>query len=139
MAGATFNGNVNFVAPQVTFNAGNTFNGTAYIEKNGATQNNSVGGNVYNNTTTIVNSSSANLVLGYPTGIDIFNGNLTLINTGTAAIYPAYNTAGHQFNGNIIVNETTGTGIYFCAGTGTAALATGKTISNWYLDFHQEY
>jgi hypothetical protein len=125
---AIFNGNVNFIAPQVLIN-GVTFNGTAYIEKNGATQNNSLGGNTFNGTTTLVNSGSGHFVLGYPTGVDIFNGDLTLTNTGTAGIYPAYNTAGHQFNGNIVLNQTTGTTIFFSGGTGTATLATGKTIS----------
>ena len=125
---ATFNGNVNFVAPQVILN-GSTFNGTALIQKSGATQNNSLGGNVFNGATTITNSGSGHLVLGFPTGVDIFNGDLSLVNTGTAGLYPAYNTAGHQFNGNISLHQTTGTGIFFCAGTGTATLATGKTLS----------
>ncbi|HYF33246.1 MAG TPA: T9SS type A sorting domain-containing protein [Chitinophagaceae bacterium] len=125
---ASFNGNVDFVAPQILI-SGATFNGTAYIEKNGATQNNSPGGNTFNGAATIVNSGSGHLVLGFPTGIDVFNGSLTLTNSGTAGIYPAYNTAGHQFNGNIIVNQTSGTTIYFCGGTGTATLASGKTVS----------
>lgn len=128
---STFNGNVNFVAPQIILN-GATFNGTAYIEKNGATQNNSLGGNVFNGATTLVSSttsSTAYFVLGFPTGIDIFNGDLTLTNTGASGIYPAFNTAGHQFNGNIILNQTTGANISFNAGTGTSTLATGKTIS----------
>ena len=125
---ATFNGSVNFISPQIYLN-GATFNGTAYIEKNGATQNNSLGGNVFNGATTLVNSSIAHLVFGFPTGVDIFNGDLTLTNTGTAGLYLAYNTAGHQFNGNIILNQTTGANIYFNGGTGTSTLATGKTIS----------
>jgi hypothetical protein len=125
---ATFNGNVNFVSPQVYLN-GATFNGTVYIEKKGATQNNSLGGNIFNSTTTLVNSGSGHLVLGYPTGVDIFNGDLTLTNSGTAGFYPAYNTAGHQFNGNVFLNLTAGTTVHFCGGTGTATLAAGKTIS----------
>jgi hypothetical protein len=128
---ATFNGNVSFIAPGIFLNGG-TYNGTAYIEKNGAGQNNSLGGNVFNGTTTLVSSAPGAFdffVLGYPTGIDIFNGDLTLTNTGASGIYPAYNTPGHQFNGNIILNHTSAGSIHFNAGTGTSTLASGKTLS----------
>lgn len=123
---STFNGNVNFISPQVYLN-GATYNGTASIRKSGTTQNNSLGGNVFVGAATIANSGSGIFQLG-TSAIDIFNG-LTLTNTGTGGIYPAYNIAGHQFNGNIILNQTTNSGIYFGAGTGTATLAAGKTIT----------
>lgn len=125
---STFNGNVTFVSPQVFLN-GTTYNGTAYIEKNGATNNLGNGGNVFNATTTLVDSGSGYLATASATA-DIFNGDLTITNTGSNIIYLSNNTAGNQFNGNILVNSTSGSGIYFSnSGTASSTLASGKTIS----------
>ncbi|MFN5317533.1 MAG: hypothetical protein ACK5CY_01700, partial [Bacteroidia bacterium] len=49
--GCTFNANVTFSAPQL-FLDGTTFNGTASFTKSGAGNNQSLGGNVFNGTTT---------------------------------------------------------------------------------------
>jgi len=125
---STFNGNVNFVAPQVWLN-GTTYNGTAYIEKNGATDNAGNGGNIFNSTSTLVCSGSGYLMTGNVTA-DVFNGDATFTNTGSRMIYLGYNSANNQFNGNIIVNSTSGNGVYFsAAASGSSILASGKTIS----------
>jgi hypothetical protein len=125
---STFNGNVNFVAPQVLLN-GTTYNGTVYIEKNGAINNLGNGGNVFNTSTTLVDSGSGYLATAN-SAADIFNGDLTVTNTGSNVVYLSNNSAGNQFNGNIILNSTSGLGIYFSnSGGGTSSLANGKTIS----------
>jgi hypothetical protein len=122
-----FEGNVNFVAPQLLLN-GATYNGTAYLEKNGATNDDGTGPNVFNQATTIVNSGS-NYLLTASTSPDIFNGNLVVTNSGSSTIRLADNSTGNQFNGNIEVNSTFGGGIYFSnSGNGTSTLAAGKTI-----------
>lgn len=123
-----FNGDVNFITPQI-YLSGCTFNGTTYIEKNGATENTGAGSNIFNGVTTLVNSGSGNFISGN-TSNDIFNNDLTLINSGTALISMAGNSAGNVFNGNIVVNSSSGNGIYFGNGNGaSASLANGKTIT----------
>ncbi|GIL24574.1 MAG: hypothetical protein BroJett042_30870 [Bacteroidota bacterium] len=125
---STFNGDVDFRAPQFQLN-GATYNGTTYLEKTGATNNDSSGGNIFNGTTTIANSGAGYFRFAV-TALDTFNGDLTLTNTGSSTIRMADNVPGTVFNGNITVNSTFGGGIYFSeSGGGTATLAAGKTIS----------
>src|SRR5690606_19397408 len=52
---STWNGNISFIAPQI-ITRGTTYNGTAYLEKTGATANNSAGGNTFHSTTELRNS-----------------------------------------------------------------------------------
>ena len=123
-----FNGNLDFRAPQIALD-GCTFNGTSYLEKTGATNDNSSGGNVFNGPTTIANSGTGYIRSGLSV-LDIFNGDLTLTNTGPSSIRMADNIPGTVFNGNIIVNSTFGEGIYFStSANGTSTLAAGKAIS----------
>ncbi len=124
---SAFDGNVNFIAPRLLLN-GATYNGTAYLEKNGATNNDGTGGNIFNQATSIVNSGSAYLLTG-ALAPDIFNADLIVTNSGSSTIRLADNSAGNQFNGNIEVNSTFGGGIYFGnQATGTSTLADTKTI-----------
>ncbi|HMQ01078.1 MAG TPA: hypothetical protein PKC24_14955, partial [Cyclobacteriaceae bacterium] len=123
-----FNGNVDFRSPQFQLN-GTIFNGPTYIEKTGAVNNDSNGGNRFNGPTTIVNSGTGFFRNG-TSGLDEFNNTLTLVNTGSSSIRLADNVPGTVFNGDIIVSCTSGEGIFFGnrAG-GTASLADGRTIS----------
>lgn len=144
----TFNGNVNFSAPQLALSGG-TFNGTAALAKTGATGNTGSGNNVFTSTTTITNSGSGvlrtngNNTFGGPTTIvntnsgDIllelntgstYNNTVTFTNTGTSNIRVAYNGT-TLFNQNIIVNSTGGSGIYFSEGPGSSTLAASRTIT----------
>lgn len=124
---SSFDGNVNFIAPQLLL-SGAAYNGTAYVEKTGATNNDGEGGNIFNQQTTIVNSGSAYLLTG-STQPDIFNSNLIVTNSGSSTIRLADNTAGNQFNGNIQLNSTFGGGIYFGNNAnGTSTLAATRTI-----------
>lgn len=123
-----FNGNLNFRAPEIALD-GATYNGTTYLEKTGATNNDSSGGNIFNGPTTIANSGTGWVRSGLSV-LDTFNGDLTLTNTGSSTIRMADNTPGTVFNGNITVNSTFGGGIYFSSNAnGTSTLAAGRTIS----------
>ncbi len=129
--GCTFNDNLTVVSPQIGI-AGSTFNGVTSIEKNGATGNNCTGGNTFNNTTTIKNSSGATLSLETATG-DIFAANVTFINSGTLSLSVADNGSGGsatQFNGDIhFDNSSTGSIQFGANSTPTAAtLASGKNL-----------
>ncbi|MBX2901230.1 MAG: hypothetical protein KF775_16375 [Cyclobacteriaceae bacterium] len=124
---SAFDGNVNFVAPRVLLN-GTTYNGTAYIEKNGASNDAGDGGNIFNQATTLVNSGSAYL-MSANVSPDIFNNSLVVTNSGSSTIQLAENSAGNQFNGNIQLNSTFGGGIYFGNNVnGTSTLAATRTI-----------
>jgi hypothetical protein len=125
---STFNGDVDFRAPQLALN-GCTYNGLTYIEKTGATNNNSNGGNVFNGTTTIANSGSGIFYFAI-SSLDTFNSDLTITNSGSASIRMADVVAGSLFNGNIVVNCTAGTGIFFGDNPpANATLASGRTIT----------
>ncbi len=132
---STFNGDVDFRAPQFELD-GAIYNGITYLEKTGATNNDSNGGNTFNGSTTIANSGAGWFRFAL-TAIDTFNGDLTLTNTGSSTIRMADNIPGTVFNGNITVNSTFGGGIYFSeSGGGTATLANGRTISVGGLGFN---
>lgn len=123
-----FNGNLDFRAPEIALD-GCTYNGTTYLEKTGATNDDSSGGNIFNGPTTIANSGTGWLRSGL-TVLDTFNGDLTLTNTGSSTIRMADNIPGTVFNGNIFVNSTFGGGIYFSSSAnGTSTLASGRTIT----------
>lgn len=130
---STLNGNVNFKSPQVYLN-GCTYNGTAYLEKSGASSNLGDGGNTFNGVTTIVNSGTGYFATAYVTR-DIFNADVTATNTGTSWVALSDDATGTQFNGNIIVNSTNSTnwaGVTFGNGPHswvTCTLAAGKTIT----------
>ncbi|MFN8335505.1 MAG: hypothetical protein U0U09_10280 [Cyclobacteriaceae bacterium] len=123
-----FNGNVTFTSPRVFLN-GARYNGTAYIEKTAANNDDGTGGNTFNQTATIVNSGSSYLLTG-STNPDIFNGLLIVQNNSSSTIRFADNSAGNQFNGNIELNSTSGGGIYFGNNVNsTSTLAGGRTIA----------
>lgn len=127
---STFNGNVDFRSPQIALD-GATYNGITYLEKTGATNNDSSGGNAFmGSSTTIVNSGTGYFRFAL-SSLDTFGtGDLTLTNTGTSTIRMADNVPGTVFNGNIFVNSTAGGGIYFSeSGGGTASLSAGRTMS----------
>ena len=127
-SGTTFNGNVDFNFPQLIL-SGTTFEGTATLEKNGATSNTGTGGNSFASTTVITNSGSGSLILGSTTG-DVFDGILTLNSTGSSSLQLAQGGTGHAFNQNIVVNSTgSSLGIRFGQSGGTSVLADTRTIT----------
>jgi hypothetical protein len=83
-----FDGDVNFSFPRV-FLQGTTYNGTATIEKNGASDDYAAGGNTFNGTTIINNSGTGYLLTG-ANNADAFNATTTFNNTGAHTIYLAW-------------------------------------------------
>jgi len=125
---STFNGAVTFKAPQIYLN-GSTYNSTTYIEKTGGSTNLGHGSNVFNGTTTLVNSGSASLKTANSKP-DTFNGVLTLTNSGSSDLSIADKAAGNVINNNVFVNSTAGNGVAFGGNSpATVSLASGKTIS----------
>ncbi|MDJ1501172.1 hypothetical protein [Xanthocytophaga agilis] len=129
--GPVINASVNIVSGSIIFQY-TTFNTTASFEKTGTSSDLSVGGNVFNGTTTIKYSvNNGGYLISAQSVKDIFNGDLILINTGAGnyGIMLAQQAAGTEFNGNITFTSTANGGIDFGQGRGTSTLATGKTIS----------
>ncbi len=122
----TISGAASIASPQVLLN-GTVFNGTATIQKTGATANQSNGGNTFASTTSIKNSGSGALTLA-GSSADTYNGDTTLTNTSTGGVVAA-KVGANAFNGNLIVESTDTGGISFGTSTGTATLASGKAIS----------
>ena len=115
---------LNFTAENTTFNS-------STLIKGGAGTSTSKGGNIFNGTTYIINSSNVIMRLAN-TNPDIFNGDVYFRNTGSQSIQPAYNAQGTIFNGNIYVSNTNAggnSGIRFGGGIGTSTLSPTKTIS----------
>ncbi len=152
---STLGGNVTSSSPGLYFN-GCTFTGTVNSTKTGATNDNSIGNNIFNGVTTIT-TNSGQLLFGNGNA-DQFNAASTFNNYGTASFYVAYNSAnnifggdvtfnnsptantliyvspysaGTIFNGNIIVTSTFGQGVQFCSGNATAmaTLSANETIT----------
>ncbi|MFH1003893.1 MAG: T9SS type A sorting domain-containing protein [Bacteroidota bacterium] len=126
---SVFTGNVNFVAPGIELD-GCTYHGVTQIEKNGNTNYGCAGGNIFNNLTTIINSSTAGTGGDILFGIDnpdVFNADVTFTNTGSNRIYLSY-AASSTFNENIVVNSINASQGIFFGGGGSTLVAT-KTIT----------
>ena len=128
---AIFNGNVNFISPQLLLN-GCTFNGTALLTKNGGFDNVSTGGNIFNGVTTLVCSGTASLDLG-STSPETFNSDLIINNTGTFRVQIGLSSAGNLFNGNVTINHSgTGPGVntIIARNPGATATINGNLVLN---------
>ncbi|MCB0480792.1 MAG: T9SS type A sorting domain-containing protein [Flavobacteriales bacterium] len=100
-------GNVTFVAPRM-ITRGTRYRGTASLTKNGATNDQCVGGNVFEGIATLTCSGADYLLMGNGTP-DTFKVDLTLVNTGQNGIYLGYNSAGNYVGGNLSATNS-GTG-----------------------------
>ena len=116
-------GNVIFKSPRM-FVYGSTFHGTAYIEKTGAGNDNSAGGNTFMGNVEFVNSSSGYLFFGSGTSSS-FLANVTLTNTGTNNIIFARSGAGHSIVGNLDINNTNTGGQVIIADQSSSNLLIG--------------
>ncbi len=101
--GTVFNGAVNFNSPQLYLD-GSTFNAGSTFEKTGATDNLSIGGNVFIGNCNLINSSSGSFSMGR-TNADNWTNHLTLNNTGSNDIYLASRSAGNTVGGNLVINN----------------------------------
>jgi hypothetical protein len=98
-----FNSTVGFISPQLYLNGG-TYNGTTSLEKSGATDNNSNGGNTFNGTTTVTNNGSGYERLASTTA-DNFVGNVTFAGSGAGSLQVAYNGQ-NNFEGNVTCDRS---------------------------------
>lgn len=106
--GCTFNGKLEVSFPSV-FSTESVFNDEVLLVKTGNTSTNySAGGNTFNSSLTLRNTSSQ--AFGFGNNLsDVFNGNLILENTSTGALELARTSQNNQINGNLII-QATGTG-----------------------------
>ncbi|MBK6952496.1 MAG: T9SS type A sorting domain-containing protein [Crocinitomicaceae bacterium] len=101
---SVWNGSVTFIAPR-HFTRGTTYNNVSYLEKNGANNDASVGGNIFNGDVNFVVSGTGYFMPSNTTGDD-HNANVTYTKTAAGLIYPAYNSTS-TYAGNITINSTT--------------------------------
>lgn len=133
-----FLGNLHIQSPRVYVRE-NVFDGDIYLEKEGATNDATHGGNIFNGNTDLILTGSGYFMLGN-SAADIFNGDLSISNQGSAHMYLAYGTTGNQFNGNVSVENTGSNDIRFCETTSSGAtLASGQNISVGTLGFNAGY
>ena len=129
-----WNGDVAFISPRI-YTRGSTYNGQAYLEKTGNTDDASAGENVFNQQTTLVNSGVRYFGMGF-TNPDVYNADLVLRNISSHILYIGHNSNGNQYNGNIQLESTGDSqGIRFHQGDGDGDMSVGNTISVGGLGF----
>ncbi len=120
----TFGNELKVEAPGILLN-GAVFSSKASLTKTGTGNNSGAGGNIFNDSTQIINSGSGFLLSGN-TLPDNFNAALSISNPGTGDIYLAHNSAGNIFN-NVVTISNSGSGstnrVFICEGS-AAATAT---------------
>lgn len=122
----TFAGKLNAEAGGICL-SGTTFNGTATLIKNGSTNDQGIGNNIFNAPVSITNNGTGYCLLSSTTR-DIYNDTVTYTCTGSGIIYPAYRGVNTEYNSDIIVNSTGSGGVRIGASTGTSTLAASKKI-----------
>lgn len=129
-----FLGDLDIQSPRVYLRE-NTFNGLVDIVKEGASNDASHGGNVFNDVTHLHLTGSGYLLMGNSLP-DIWNADLTLTNEGTDILYVAHNTPGNEFNGDVIFECTSSNGIRIGqGGTSTSTLSAGNSLTVGPLGF----
>ena len=122
-AGTTFGANITANVTEVYFN-GSTFNGSVTVTKNGGTNAQSNGNNVFNGVTSITNSGTGYLLLtnGAVGRNETFNSTATFNTTNTGGLYIGYQR-NVTFNSNVIVNNPTGSGVIYLGYNGAVNLS----------------
>ena len=116
-------GNFSLTSPRLS-TRGTTYGGTTYFEKNGATDDQSVGGNTFTGNSEFVVSGSGYILLGNGSA-DVFGGDLTVTNSGTRHFYLAFNGAGNTIAGNLnMTNSGSGTSNYIYVSSASASTLT---------------
>ncbi len=130
LTGNNWGGNVSFKAPRINTTS-STYNGTAYIEKTGSTDDNCYGGNTFKENVEIVNTSGNRLTL-CDTDPDVFEKNLKLTNSGTDELYLGNNASGIQVQGNLtVINNNNATYVYIANNSASNIVISGTTsLSN---------
>ena len=103
--GNVFNGNFYFTGHDIDVH-GTIFNAEVQITKYGSTDMTWSGGNIFNSTTTITDSSTNGhfLKMGNASS-DTYNGNVTFIQKGSGLLYPGFNYTSY-LKGNVTVGGT---------------------------------
>ncbi len=130
-----FNGDLNIETPNISLTE-NTFNGITSIEKLGEGNDNCVGDNTFNASTTIINSSNSNFVLANGlTNPDIFSADVLFSNRANGRLRVAQRAPGNEFNGNVFVENLSSLGLEIGQGGGTSTLNIGNTFNIGGLGF----
>ncbi len=124
---SVWNGNVDFRADD-HYTRETIYNGTAYLEKNGSTNNASTGGNTFNQPAIIQNNGTGYFMPANGIGND-YDAAVTFNQMNTGVIYPCYNSIS-TFAGDISVNVPS-TIFFGAAGNGRAVLdgTTAQSIN----------
>lgn len=100
---SSWGGNIVFTAPRIRTD-NSSYSGTVQLEKTGAVDDASAGGNTMVGDVVLINSGSRYFLMGNGTADD-FQGNVTMNNTGTHNMYIGDNGAGHSITGNLVINH----------------------------------
>jgi len=122
-----FGGNVSFKARRF-YSRGTTYNGTAYIEKTGTSDDNNYGGNTFKENVEIVNSSGYRLSFS-ETDPDVFEKNLKINNSGTDEIYLGNNASGVQVQGDLTITNQNNASCVYVANNSSSSITIGGTTS----------
>ncbi|MFH0893231.1 MAG: T9SS type A sorting domain-containing protein [Bacteroidota bacterium] len=125
--GPTISATVSVSAATITMR-GTTFSNTVNITKTGTSNDQSIGGNTFSSSLSLINNGTGYLLMTL-TNTDTYNGDVSISTTSSGIVYMNYNAAGTQYNGNIIIDNTGTGGTRFGQNTGTSTLASGKTIT----------
>ncbi len=98
---AVFGGNIDFRSPRIQLGS-TTANGTAYVEKTGAGNDDSAGGNTFASNVTFVNSGSGYL---RSNGGNVFNGPVSITNSSNSDVLLELNT-GSVYNSSLTIFNT---------------------------------
>lgn len=123
-------GDITFIAPRI-YTSGTLYNGTSYLEKNGATNDDSPGGNTFTGNAQLVNTGSGRLLFGNGTA-DTWQSNLDATNNGTSQLFIANTGVGHSIAGTLNWLQTgASTASYISNNTGSSLTVTSAaTITN---------
>ena len=124
--GATWNGNTTLTAPELIVE-NSTFNGDATLTKNGGTNSDSQGGNVFNGTTTVTNSGTARLRFA-TTATDDYNDDVYWTKSGTGGFDLIYGQEA-TISGDLYLNLNT----VNTMGMGTNSKLTFDGTSDQYI------
>ena len=103
-----WNGDFSVTAPRL-YSASSYYGAQLYLEKTGATNDYSAGGNTVLGSATLIHAGSNNLLFGN-TLADTFMQNVSIVNRGTGTVYIGNNNNGHFIGGHLdIIQSSTGT------------------------------
>ena len=114
-------GNTIFTSPRL-FTHGTHYTGTAYLAKNGLYNDQSYGGNVFDDYTSITNSGDGYLLLGNGNP-DTFRVDLDMVNSGSYNMYLGYNSTGNYIGGNLdFTNSANGNSNCYFSSTSNSSI-----------------